>query len=177
MRRFFLLVPILFVAPLAVLAQGPPMSPEIQANTYTTTSPQALPSVAMDGAGDFVVVWPTSDGDGYGVAGRAFDPTGAPLTAQFAVNTYTTSDQYNCAVAADRNGDFVVVWTSYAQIGAGADVFARRYVNGNPTGPEFLVNTYTTGDQYVFGPQTVAMAPSGEFVVVWTSTGQDGDGY
>jgi hypothetical protein len=64
MRRFFLLVPILFVAPLAVLAQGPPMSPEIQTNTYTTTSPQALPSVAMDGAGDFVVVWPTSDGSG-----------------------------------------------------------------------------------------------------------------
>ena len=63
MRRFFLLV-LLLAAPLAVLAQGPPMSPEIQANTYTTTSPQALPSVAMDGAGDFVVVWPTSDGSG-----------------------------------------------------------------------------------------------------------------
>ncbi len=176
MRRFFLLALFALTASVA-LAQGPPMTPEIPANTYTTTSPQALPSVAMDGAGDFVVVWPTSDGDGYGVAGRAFDLTGAPLTGQFAVNTYTTSDQYNCAVAADRNGDFVVVWTSYAQIGAGADVFARRYVDGDPTGPEFLVNTYTTGDQYVFGPQSVAMAPSGEFVVVWVSTGQDGDGY
>ncbi len=178
MRRFFLLVPLLIFASFRALAQGPPMSPEIQTNTYTTTSRQDPPSVAMDGAGDFVVVWPTFDGDSYGVAGRAFDNTGAPLTPQFAVNTYTTSSQYNCAVAADRNGDFVVVWTSYGQTGAGADVFARRYVGGNPTGPEFLVNTYTTGDQYTFGPQTVAMAPSGEFVVVWVSTGgQDGNGY
>jgi hypothetical protein len=176
--RFFLSVLLLNGASLAALAQGPPMIPEIQVNTYTTTAPQALPSVAMDGGGDFVVVWPATDGDGGGVAWRAFDPSGAPLTPQFTVNTYTTSNQSYPAVAADRNGDFVVVWTSDGQIGSGADVFARLYINGDPTGPEFLVNTYTTGDQYTFGPQTVAMAPSGEFVVVWVSTGgQDGDGY
>jgi hypothetical protein len=45
---------------------------------------------------------------------------------------------------------------------------------GQPIGPEFQVNTYTTGWQY---PAEVAGNAAGSFVVVWWSTGQDGDGY
>ena len=41
-----------------------------------------------------------------------------------------------------------------------------------PAGPEFRVNTFTTGRQAV--PRS-AMAPNGDFVVVWESHGQDGD--
>jgi hypothetical protein len=42
---------------------------------------------------------------------------------------------------------------------------------GNPMGPEFHVNTFTTGYQRF---PTVASDSSGNFVVVWSSTGQDG---
>ena len=176
MRRSLLLVAFALLASTAALAQGPPMSPEIPVNTNTTGF-QYLSSVAMDGAGDFVVAWDTYDASGYGVAARYFDSSGNPLSGEFAVNTYTTGGQYNSWVAADRNGDFVVVWTSYGQLNAtDSEVYARRYVGGSPVGPEFLVNTYTTDSQYVIG-QSVAMAPSGEFVVVWSSYGQDGDGY
>jgi hypothetical protein len=175
MRRAILLVFLSAAAPLAVSAQAPPLSAEFQVNTYTTGN-QYLSSVAMDGAGNFVVAWDTYDGGNYGVAARAFDFTGAPLTDEFAVNSYTTGNQYDSWVAADRNGDFVVVWTSYGQLNpTDAEVYARRFVGGAPTGPEFLVNTYTTGEQYTIGP-AVAMAPSGEFVVVWVSYAQDGDG-
>ena len=46
---------------------------------------------------------------------------------------------------------------------------------GQPVGPEFLVNTYTTGDQ---GQPVAAMDSSGDFVVVWTSlAAQDGSGF
>ena len=45
--------------------------------------------------------------------------------------------------------------------------------NGNYVGTEFLVNTYTTGDQWV---PTVASDPTGNFVVTWTSQDQDGNG-
>jgi hypothetical protein len=41
-----------------------------------------------------------------------------------------------------------------------------------PAGPEFRINTYTTGHQMIARP---AMEPDGDFVVVWTSDGQDGD--
>ncbi len=179
MRRHALLLvsfgSLLLGASIALQAQAPPMSNEFVVNTYTTGF-QYLSSVAVDGAGDFVVAWDTYDGSGYGIAARAFDFTGAPLTGEFAVNSYTTGNQYDSWVAADRNGDFVVVWTSYGQLNAtDGEIYARRYVGGQPTGPEFLVNTYTTGEQYTVGP-AVAMALSGEFVVVWVSNGQDGDG-
>jgi len=41
-------------------------------------------------------------------------------------------------------------------------------------GPEFQVNSYTTGGQ---GGPAVAADVSGNFVVVWASNGQDGSGY
>ncbi len=40
-----------------------------------------------------------------------------------------------------------------------------------PIGPEFQVNTYTTGSQY---QQSIATDAAGNFVVVWASIGQDG---
>src|SRR5262245_32674681 len=42
---------------------------------------------------------------------------------------------------------------------------------GAPLGPEFRVNTYTTGNQR---EESVAADASGNFVVVWRSEGQDG---
>jgi len=42
---------------------------------------------------------------------------------------------------------------------------------GMPLGPEFLVNTFTTDNQYV---PAVAADAAGNFVVVWQSYGQDG---
>jgi hypothetical protein len=175
MRRSVFLAAFALIPATAALAVGPPMSPEIPVNT-TTTGIQIVSSAAMDGAGNFVVVWETPDADGDGISARLFDSSGNPTSGEFAVST-GTGDQYDPWVAGDTNGDFVVVWTSYGQLNAtNSEVYARRYVGGNPAGPEFLVNTYTTGDQFVVG-QSVAMSPSGEFVVVWTSVGQDGDGY
>jgi hypothetical protein len=53
---------------------------------------------------------------------------------------------------------------------------APAIAQGEPLGPEFRVNTYTTGDQY--WPSVAADASgnfvAGNFVIVWTSVGQDG---
>jgi len=178
-RSRFLFLPLLSLAATAA-AQGPPMSNEIHVNQFTTGQ-QIFSSVAVDGPGNFVIAWTSAgvDGSGDGVSARRFDTTGSPLTPEFVVNTYTTLDQYNASVACDRNGDFVIVWTSFRQLAPlGADVFARRYdSSGNALGDEFQVNTYTTGYQYSGkNGQSVAMSPSGDFVVVWSSDDQDGDG-
>jgi len=37
--------------------------------------------------------------------------------AEFQVNTHTTYDQKNAAIAMDAAGNFVVVWSSYGQDG------------------------------------------------------------
>ena len=154
---------------------GVPAGPEFQVNTYTWL-PQGDPSVAMDSAGNFVVVWGSSgqDGSGSGVFGQRFDETGTPLSSEFQVNTHTPYDQGAPSVASDPNGDFVVVWSSYAQDGSGTGLFGRRFDSaGTPSGAEFSVNTYTTGNQ---SSPAVALDAAGNFVVVWTSVGQDGSG-
>ena len=99
-----------------------------------------------------------------------------PAGPEFRVNTYTIGGQFTGSpgsVAADGAGNFVVAWTSIAgQDGSDYGVFARRYApSGAPLGPEFPVNTFTTGRQT--GP-AVAASGSGSFVVSWTSTAQDG---
>jgi len=109
---------------------------------------------------------------------------GDPAGPEFRVNTYTTGDQggHNAigadpSVASDASGNFVVVWPSAGQDGSGRGVFGQRYASsGTPLGPEFRVNTYTTGDQSLSlsGAESIAFDASGNFVVVWSSDGQDG---
>jgi hypothetical protein len=85
--------------------------------------------------------------------------------AEFAVNTRTTYDQKDADVAADANGNFVVVWSSYRQDGDSGGVFGQRFgANGGRVGEEFQINTTTHGNQ---GEPAVAMGVDGRFIVVW----------
>jgi hypothetical protein len=151
---------------------------ELLVNSYTPDT-QYFASAALNEAGDFVVVWvsyPGQDGDSTGVFGQRFDRTGARRGAEFQVNTFTTGYQANVGrigLGEDARGRFVVAWAGAEQDGSGMGVFARRYdTNGTPFGPEFQVNTYTTGDQGGVSYSTsvgLAMNPRGDFVVIWTA--------
>ena len=149
--------------------------PEFQVNTVTQDR-QDLPAVAANAAGSFVVTWQGRGADGpdggNGIVGRRYDASGAPQGAEFAVNTFTTAAQSRPGVAMDASGNFVVVWDGEGQDGSDTGVFARRYTAGGaPLGPEFQVNTYTTGYQAF---PSVGMDGAGNFVVAWSSHGQDG---
>ena len=74
-----------------------------------------------------------------------------------------------------ESGDFLVVWASDGQDGSGEGIFGQHFdANGAKVGPEFQVNTYTTGNQS--GPHIAANA-RGDFVVVWTSHQHESSGY
>jgi len=74
----------------------------------------------------------------------------------------------------DAAGNFVVAWQSQDQDGSGWGVYAQRYnTAGVAQGVEFQVNTETNSDQSC---PAVAMDSDGDFVVAWTSQGQDGSG-
>lgn len=97
-------------------AAGVAQGGEFQVNAYSTNY-QWLPAVAVDGEGDFVVVWQSmgaSSGDtaGYSLHAQRYSAAGTALGDAFQVNSYTTSDQTASAVAVDADGDFVVVWKS-----------------------------------------------------------------
>jgi hypothetical protein len=154
-------------------AAGTPRGNEFRVNTYTTGG-QRHADVAMDAAGNFVVVWESPDQDGHqaGVFGQRYDATGTPQGGEFRINTYTTNFQGQPALAMDAGGRFVVVWESFDHDGDLTGIFGQRFdAGGVPQGGEFQVNTYTTDDQ-VF--PAVAMDPVGNFVVVWMSYTQDG---
>jgi hypothetical protein len=141
-------------------------------NTYTTND-QITPVVAMDSAGDFVVVW-AGEGtkDTSGIYARVYDQFGKAKGDQFLVNQYTPNLQNEPSVAMDAAGDFAVTWTSYGQNGAYDGVYARCFdLQGTAETSEIQVNTSVLARQ---DHSDVAMDQNGDFAVVWEGYGQSG---
>jgi hypothetical protein len=156
-------------------AKGNPLGAEFQVNT-TTAGDQVNPSVAMDRAGDFVIVWSSQSqpGASWEVFGQRFDSKGNAMGSEFQVSTNTKSDQKDANIAMDGAGDFVVTWAGYNPDATSQGIFARLYnATGAALGTPFQVNT-TPGYQE---GATVAMNSRGSFVVTWSSYGQDGSGW
>ncbi len=150
-------------------AAGEPVGGEFQVNT-TTTGDQGYPAVAADGEGRFVVVWAGGE-ESPGIFGQRYDGAGDPLGGEFQIDEGSADVGPRPAVAADNAGKFVAVWTE-EQDPPGSEILARRYdAAGEPAGPSFLVNSYTTGSQ---GLPAVSADAAGAFVVVWSSSEQDG---
>jgi hypothetical protein len=152
---------------------GNQLGSEFQINTMTAGD-QRHAATARDPAGNFVVVWESDgqDGSGWGIFGQRFDAAGNAVGGEFQINTTTSGDQRGASVAIDAAGNFVVTWSSDGQDGSGWGVYGRRFdAAGTALGSEFLVNTYTTGNQQ---QASVAANADGQFATVWTSDGQDG---
>jgi hypothetical protein len=124
-----------------------------------------MPSVGIDAAGSFMVVWYGFDGTNYaGISGQRFEADGTPVGARFRIDSLGFGGILP-SVAAGAT-DYLVVWQGIdAPDGFGIE--ARRYdAGGTPQGPQFQVNTYTTAYQDV---AAVATDSAGNFVVVWHS--------
>ncbi|MDW8080178.1 MAG: hypothetical protein RMJ16_14960, partial [Thermoguttaceae bacterium] len=163
-----------------------------------TVGRQDSPAIASNANGDFVIVWvewapavdpvtgaPVTDpvtgqqlqwGDIYA---QRFNSRGERLGNQIAVNTYRTGNQYQPAVAMDDFGNFVVVWSGEGwaageiNIVEPSGIYARVFdALGQPITDQFQVNQYRPNIQ---DRPRVAMDADGDFVVTWTSYGQDSD--
>jgi uncharacterized delta-60 repeat protein len=158
-------------------ADGTTLANEFLVSTETSDN-QMSPSVAMDDAGNFVIVWQSNlqlpDGDSYGVFAQRFDATGTAQGSEFLVNTTTTGYQGSAAIAMDADGDFVVTWVAYED-NSTLGIYAQCFdASGNPQGSEIHVNTYTAGHQQI---TSVDMDDAGNFVITWASENVDGSNY
>jgi len=154
-------------------ADGTQKGPEFHVSTHTLDN-QAIPNLALDDLGRFVITWSSrgQDGSGYGVYFQQFDAAGAPVGIETRANSYTSLDQLYSTVGLDASGNFAISWTSTGQDGDSDGIYARRFDwQGNAFGPEFLVNTQTAGRQYI---GKLAMNDAGGVLVTWRSPGQDG---
>jgi len=124
-------------------AAGVPLqAQEFVVNSNSLAGEQREPKTAADGLGHFVVTWEDrlADADGIDILARRYDASGAPLGAEFTVNTTLAGDQTFPAVAADWVGNFVITWQD------GGDVRAQRYdAAGERLGDEFLVHDPSAG--------------------------------
>jgi hypothetical protein len=136
---------------------------------------QQQPDVAIGNDGRFVVTWSGHGvgGDYSGVYVQRLDSTGNPVGTETRVKTTIGGPQELPSVAVDAANNFVITWSGMGN-GDLRGVFLQRFDDsGSPVGGEELVNTTTLYDQE---DAVVSTAPSGSFVVTWTSSYQDGSG-
>jgi hypothetical protein len=144
-------------------SSGSSLGAEFRVNAHTLAS-HVRPAVAFAGDGDFVVAW-ESGVPPRSVFGQRFDSVGNKQGTEFQVNTNTVHDHRRADLAADGDGDLVVVWEKDVSVGVYRDILARRFASdGIGSGPEFQVNVSTVGAQ---SNPSVAIDVLGDFVVVW----------
>jgi hypothetical protein len=112
------------------------------------------------------VVTPSED-----IYARLYDGNAVAQTNEFLVDT----DSNPCAspsVAVASDGSFMVTWVAHdmADANNSLDIFARPFSSTGVGGTTMRVNSHIFGDQYA--PRISAVA--GDYLVVWTSLGQDG---
>ena len=158
-------------------ASGNALDAGFVVNAYTTDQ-QVRPSVAMDGAGNFVVAWESfthpdpNANTCYQVRSfaRRFDASAIPQGSDIPVSSNATQDQIEPRIALTDAGQFMVVWDS-SRCGR-SSVFGRVFDStGTPAGPNIAVDTNTppfSQDNRLdaFAP-TVAADEAGTFVVAW----------
>ena len=168
---------------------GQKVGGEFLVNQFTSFNQRSPGIVALSGGG-FVVVWVSeqqrsgnvdnpSPAAGYGatnqpsvdIFARLYGADGKAVGNEFLVNS--TSDVCSGPqVAAGSDGGFMVTWAAKNPLihDYGWDIYARPFSASGTGGAIGLVNTYQYGDQYV--PKIGASGT--DYMIVWTSLGQDG---
>lgn len=119
--------------------------------------------------GGFMAAWSELEGVNqspqWEIKARVFDENGTVQSPVISVNETVPFDQYAPKLAAI--GDRVLaVWTANGQDGYGEGVYGRYLdADGSLFGPEFLVNTETTGSQFY---PAVASDSRSRFLIGWS---------
>jgi len=154
---------------------GSKRGPEFNAATDLTGS-QGSPSVAMNPkTGEFVVVWTVSrkpNPSGRGIFGQRFGFLTGRQGKEFQVHTLPLGRVIVPRVKRAENGSFVVIWTSRRGEIA-SDTHGQRFdPQGRRLGSEFVIAE--GGASLPDSSARLAMAPKGNFVVVWGTALREG---
>lgn len=144
-------------------ANGTAVAEELQVSLEPDSR---YPHVAMDGSGNFAVVW-LQDTSSNAIIARLYHADGTARTGPFEVSTIRFSSVTRPSIAMNGTGCFVVAWDGDPDLASLDDVHARLYEpNGTAMGEQFTVNTGRAGAQQY---PAVAINNSREFVIVWNS--------
>ncbi|HKH47222.1 MAG TPA: hypothetical protein VKM72_21410 [Thermoanaerobaculia bacterium] len=137
-----------------------PAVPVVGRNSF-----QALPAVAANAEGRFVVAWV---GNHRGIDARVFDRSGRKIGPVLRVSRATVYGDNSPHVALDARGNFVVVWQKATSLDGPREIRARLYNrDGVPQGGELVVDPEFVSQFLTDFPPGVAMTPGGNFLVTW----------
>lgn len=90
---------------------------------------QNYPNITAMADGGFLAVWESGhqDGSSDGLFAQRFDAAGAPVGAEFQVNTFTTGNQSYPHVTALNDGSYMVAWSSEAHDYEGWGMYAQQF--------------------------------------------------
>jgi hypothetical protein len=154
-------------------ADGSALTPEIRVNTVVDGD-QLNPDLAIDSAGNFVVVWdsPNVDGSGTAVLQQRYNSSGTAVGSNVTVNTSVAGNQRAPRVARTAAGDYMVSWVGSEPSNSGTDIFYRRYnTSGASITAEMLVNKTTANDGTTQTDPALILNNANDFVVVYESAG------
>ncbi|MDD2890282.1 MAG: T9SS type A sorting domain-containing protein [bacterium] len=144
---------------------GNPIGTNIKVNDSTHYDNNAMPAVAIDTNGAFIVVWRESDTF---ISARKYDANGNPISVPFQVICLTAGFAMASSepkIAMDVKGNFVVVWEDLRLDNKFPDIFGQKYsADCTPIDTLFKVNE-VTGTQSIL--PNISMKKNGEFIVVW----------
>ena len=148
-------------------SSGTPLDTNFKVNDDVGSAIQYLPAIAMDGSGNFVIIWEDyrNGSDNPDIYAQRYNSSGTPLDANFKVNDDVGSvSQGSPAIAIDGSGNFVITWHEYRN--GNWDIYVQRYnSSGTALGSNFKVNDdIGTADQL---DPVIAMDGSGNFVITW----------
>jgi hypothetical protein len=153
-------------------SSGTPLGSNFKVNDDTVSASQAVPAVALDGEGNFVIVWQDYRNGHWDIYAQRYNCSVTPLGANFKANDDGgTAVQGAPDIAVDGSGNFIITW--HDDRDGSFDVYAQRYNSaGTPLSSNFKVNDDAgTADQ---GDPAIFVDGSGNFILTWHD-GRDGN--
>ena len=150
-------------------SSGAPLDSNFKVNDVSGRPSTYTVDIAVDGPGNFVIIWDDYRNDDWDLYAQRFDSAGTPLGSNFRINN--PDDDVGCSlqdypdIAVDGQGNFVITWKDY-RISDYGHIFAQRFnSSGVPLGSNFTVNDPPGEGGWNF--PAVASHSSGSFVVTW----------
>ncbi|HEV8581853.1 MAG TPA: hypothetical protein VGX68_22515 [Thermoanaerobaculia bacterium] len=128
-----------------------------------------LLDVALDEAGNFVVIWVATVPPGGRLLGQRYNANGTRRGPEFEITDFKTGIPGAPQVAMNpRTGEFVVIWLQGDPDGSNRRLLAHRFgFTTGRKGSEFLVSDQTFSSEEKVIAQ-VGRAEDGSFVVAWS---------
>ncbi len=142
-------------------SDGSSLGTNFKVNDDQGSVSQNYPSIASDGSGNFIITWYDGRNGNSDIYAQCYSSDGSLLGTNFKVNDdQGSASQYYPAIAADCNGNFMIVWYD-----SRSNIYGQRYSSDRSAlGSNFIVPDQDSKYPY---EHSVAADCNGNFIITW----------